>query len=345
MVVHKACIEKAKDISGPPSLPPKMDRSMSSTQAPTTLTRVSRGKLKANTSYHGIPVPSIGQPLTFEENDTFQLVSDEDNFWWLGRKHGLEGYFPKSFVIVMKASKQHSISSLNHGHSHASLSHGQVSTLQSQLSLSSESAALVSPVSLSCASSVSLNGCPSLSPPATMNDYQWFVGECNREEASRMLEKLPDGTFLVRVSNTGDRKGEYALSIKYGSTNPVKHIKLHRNAEEMYYLVDCKMFRGLPELVQYYQQNSLARSFPEVPSVLQLAYKEALLPSPGASGPSVVGYCIAQSDYSPMETNQIALRAGDRIAILDKSSDNRGWWKGKLNGKVGYFPSEFVAEI
>lgn len=53
-----------------------------------------------------------------------------------------------------------------------------------------------------------------------------------------------------------------------------------------------------------------------------------------ASGPSVVGYCIVQSDYSPMETNQIALRAGDRVAILDKSSDNRGWWKGKLNGKV-----------
>jgi len=57
---------------------------------------------------------------------------------------------------------------------------------------------------------------------------------------------------------------------------------------------------------------------------------------PSAVDPNVVGYCLAQYDYSPMEPNQIALRVGDRIAILNKSSGNQGWWKGRLNGKVSF---------
>ena len=53
-----------------------------------------------------------------------------------------------------------------------------------------------------------------------------------------------------------------------------------------------------------------------------------------ASDPGVIGHCEAQYDYSPMEPNQIAFKVGDRIAILSKSRGNRGWWKGKLDGKV-----------
>ena len=52
------------------------------------------------------------------------------------------------------------------------------------------------------------------------------------------------------------------------------------------------------------------------------------------SDPKVIGYCEAQYDYSPMETNQIAFKVGEQIAILSKSRGNRGWWKGKIDGKV-----------
>jgi hypothetical protein len=44
--------------------------------------------------------------------------------------------------------------------------------------------------------------------------YCRFVGERNREEATRMMESLSDGTFLIRVSNQGSRRGEYALSVR-----------------------------------------------------------------------------------------------------------------------------------
>ena len=50
--------------------------------------------------------------------------------------------------------------------------------------------------------------------------------------------------------------------------------------------------------------------------------------------PKVLGFCEAQFDYSPMEPNQIAFKVGERIAILSKSRGHRGWWKGRLDGKV-----------
>jgi hypothetical protein len=80
-----------------------------------------------------------------------------------------------------------------------------------------------------------------------------------------------------------------------------------------------------------------------------LPYKEAISPPPpmkdSASDPSIIGHCLAQYDYSPMETNQIAFRVGEKIAIISKLRGSRGWWKGKINGKVGYFPSEYTTEI
>jgi hypothetical protein len=35
-----------------------------------------------------------------------------------------------------------------------------------------------------------------------------------------------------------------------------------------------------------------------------------------------------------METNQIPFKVGDKIAIVSKMRGNRGWWKGKIGGKV-----------
>ena len=42
------------------------------------------------------------------------------------------------------------------------------------------------------------------------------------------------------------------------------------------YLIRVVRFLFLQELVQYYQQNSLELSFPEVPTVLLIPYKDAV---------------------------------------------------------------------
>ncbi|CAG8591516.1 1767_t:CDS:10 [Acaulospora morrowiae] len=50
-------------------------------------------------------------------------------------------------------------------------------------------------------------------------------------------------------------------------------------------------------------------------------------------------------DYDAEADDEISLREGEIITVLDKT-DGEGWWKGRNdNGQVGIFPSTFVEEI
>jgi hypothetical protein len=48
---------------------------------------------------------------------------------------------------------------------------------------------------------------------------------------------------------------------------------------------------------------------------------------------------IAICDYSRIQPDELSLKTGDIITVLEKFGD--GWWKGKVNGNVGVFPSTF----
>lgn len=50
---------------------------------------------------------------------------------------------------------------------------------------------------------------------------------------------------------------------------------------------------------------------------------------------------IAKYSYEAQQTDEITLAKGDRVHVLEKSSD--GWWKGcKETGEVGWFPSNYM---
>ncbi|XP_066985180.1 mitogen-activated protein kinase kinase kinase 10-like isoform X2 [Macrobrachium rosenbergii] len=58
--------------------------------------------------------------------------------------------------------------------------------------------------------------------------------------------------------------------------------------------------------------------------------------------------CTSLYDYEAQGDDELSLRRGDIIEVLSqdvKISGDEGWWTGKINGKVGIFPSNFVAEV
>lgn len=46
-------------------------------------------------------------------------------------------------------------------------------------------------------------------------------------------------------------------------------------------------------------------------------------------GTRILGYAQAVYDYSATSTSQVTLKNGDRIAILSKNGQDKGWWKGE----------------
>ena len=55
-----------------------------------------------------------------------------------------------------------------------------------------------------------------------------------------------------------------------------------------------------------------------------------------------MGKCIVQYDYKGIRDDELNLKLGDLIDIIEKRND--GWWRGHLNNSIGLFPSTYVKE-
>lgn len=64
--------------------------------------------------------------------------------------------------------------------------------------------------------------------------------------------------------------------------------------------------------------------------------------SPAVASPAPVEYCTALYDYAPQATGDLAIKAGDRIEIIQRTADANGWWTGRVNGQQGVFPGNYV---
>lgn len=49
--------------------------------------------------------------------------------------------------------------------------------------------------------------------------------------------------------------------------------------------------------------------------------------------------------YPPSNEDELELKEGDIISIINKELPDKGWWKGELRGKVGVFPDNFVSPL
>lgn len=166
----------------------------------------------------------------------------------------------------------------------------------------------------------------------------------DRTEAKNLLMSRSDGTFLVRQKDGG----EFAISIKFNMD--IRHIKI-TSTEGLYRINEKKAFKGLVEMIQFYQQNSLKEYFKDVDTTLRTPYKQpeesnsannTPNSTPGGSMRSF-GVVRARYDFSARDRSELSLREGDTIKILSKKGHN-GWWKGEVYGRVGLFPANYVEE-
>ncbi|XP_052093575.1 proto-oncogene vav-like isoform X1 [Mytilus californianus] len=316
--VHKECIGKSPTQNkGVPPVPPRVVGPKSEASA-----KISH--VKAIVDYVGSPAPPAGKrPLHFKKDQTIKILNNSDPQWWKGSMCGDDGWFPQHLV-----KEEHKIIRKE---SYVDVKIRYPSTPNGVTPAPRPHSPLVGYVNVPNDNEMSSH----------LNVYKWFVGPMDRDTAVRRLTSLPNGTFLIRVSENPGRRGELSLSLKY--ENQVRHIRVEKSAENYYYLGDTKYFQTVPELVEFYQQNSLKECFPGVKTTLLYPIKSQA--GFGATS-RILGYAVAVYDYAANATSQLSLCRGDRVAILSKTGSDKGWWKGEhcTTGKVGYFPLAYVRE-
>ncbi|XP_058237017.1 proto-oncogene vav-like isoform X2 [Hemibagrus wyckioides] len=184
-------------------------------------------------------------------------------------------------------------------------------------------------------------------PPPDLTGFLWFAGNMDRSEAKSLLMPRSDSTFLIRQKDGG----EFAISIKFNMD--IRHIKITLT-EGLYRINDRKAFKGLIELVQYYQENSLKECFKDVDTRLMTPFKNpeqsvsshshsyTHTPTRGMSE-RYFGTAKVRYDFSARDRTELSLREGDTVKIISKKAHN-GWWKGEVYGRVGLFPANYVEE-
>ncbi|XP_069023918.1 proto-oncogene vav-like isoform X2 [Embiotoca jacksoni] len=181
-------------------------------------------------------------------------------------------------------------------------------------------------------------------PIPDLSGFHWFAGNMDRTAAKNLLMSRSDGTFLVRQKDGGD----FAISIKFNMD--IRHIKI-TSAEGLYRINDKKAFKGLIDMIQFYQQNSLKEYFKDVDTTLCTPYKQPEQSNSSNSTPNSTpggsmknfGVARARYDFSARDRSELSLQEGDTIKILSKKGHS-GWWKGEVYGRVGLFPANYVEE-
>nr|CAI5831801.1 unnamed protein product [Callosobruchus analis] len=84
------------------------------------------------------------------------------------------------------------------------------------------------------------------------DEHTWLMLNCSREDAQRLLEGKPDGTFLVRRSR---QQNKYALSVVCnGSPN---HCIINETSKGLGFTEPYNIYPSLKDLVLHYATNSL----------------------------------------------------------------------------------------
>ncbi|XP_067462473.1 guanine nucleotide exchange factor VAV3-like isoform X2 [Thunnus thynnus] len=258
--------------------------------------------------YSGIPCPQCGPPLSIHAGDVIELMfADLHSSWWQGKILATSkiGFFPSDAV----------------------------------------------------------RPCPCVPKPVDYSAQLWFAGPMERYQAEVELLDRGNSTYLVR--HRSKECTEYAISIKFN--DKVKHIKI-LTKDGCFYIAESRLFKTVLDLVEYYKHHSLKEGFSSLDTTLQVPYRElsngnmplaitkaGSVPPGGCSfvppssspfwsvfSPRVVGIAVARYDFSSRDTRELSLLQGDLIKIYTKMSN--GWWKGEVDGRVGWFPSTYVEE-
>ncbi|CAD5228746.1 unnamed protein product [Bursaphelenchus okinawaensis] len=157
--------------------------------------------------------------------------------------------------------------------------------------------------------------CPSESD-RPIKDYPWYFSNLSRDEAQNYLENQPNGTFLVRWSES---QLMYALSVAYGGQ--AKHMRIeYDQAKSMFYLHDSMFFHNVPSLIKCYRTKDLSEGFKNMSGTLT------------ATPLRTTRFRVVHAYQHAAENNKyLSMEANEVINVLDTSGEQNGWWKGRAN--------------
>ncbi|KAH9075750.1 BAR-domain-containing protein [Lactarius deliciosus] len=68
-------------------------------------------------------------------------------------------------------------------------------------------------------------------------------------------------------------------------------------------------------------------------------------PPPLKPKPTPVNYVVALYDFAAQAEGDLDFKVGDRIEVVERSESAEDWWTGRLDGRTGVFPGNYVQDM
>eukprot|EP00094_Tigriopus_californicus_P000168 TCALIF_00162-PC protein Name:"Similar to Sh3kbp1 SH3 domain-containing kinase-binding protein 1 (Rattus norvegicus)" AED:0.14 eAED:0.14 QI:397/0.8/0.72/1/0.8/0.90/11/104/1241 len=317
--------DESDDIDSEVKLRPKLQTS-SSKSGP-----IAKRQCRVLFSY----APAHEDELELQMDEVIDFLGEVEDGWWRGALNGKTGVFPSNFVEMVNSPG------------------------------TGEPSLKTPPAVENILESKNKKNDPNLKEPARVD-----IVEASRAKISNLIQeaeskakpgRLPISAFENKPSNSASPKKEaqsrpsFALglvaSLGGGKTNVTPVSAVNTVVIENHNLLKKSTKPASNDPAQHplkgaeRRQSPLGReSNPDLKNSTSSTSSNNVsnISAPRLPPKPVKEQCVVQFPYTALNEDELTLAEGQVVSIITKEVEDKGWWKGELEGKVGVFPDNFV---
>ncbi|XP_071819770.1 intersectin-1-like isoform X2 [Apostichopus japonicus] len=280
--------------------------------------------------------------LSFKAGDVITVIEQQD-MWWSGELRGKTGWFPKDLVKEAGSAVQ--------------TTNIAVPTVAVSRTVQEDEAKYEAMYPYASAESGDLAFDAGETIVVIKKDGEWWRGRIGDREGDfpSNYVKLKEMQPPELPPKTGSRKNDIAKVLApYHATGKgqlsltVGQVIMIRKKNDSGWWEGELQARGKKRQIGWFPANYV-QLLPSKTSTLPKSQSPQSLSSPVPSdqrltpGLEVVSQVITLYPYNKTKEDEISFQKGMVINVMSKEEGE--WWKGELNGAVGYFPSNYVQEL
>jgi len=281
----------------------------------------------------------LSDELTLRVGDVITNVEKMDGGWWKGRLRGQTGMFPDNFVKVLPGTPAAALKGdEGMGRRRCRVLFSYNPTHDDELELQVDDW-----VDFLC----------------EVEDG-WFKGRNKGRVGvfpSNFVETIEADNHAATVHEKNKKNslqgshvsnGTSVLSNATNKMNPAPDNKIHDNRipdnkiSEPIKSKDSSMIHETPKKETSANNSSVKKSMTTSERMLLRNSGPAPDTAPRLPPKPVKEQCLVLFPYTGQNEDELSLVEGQTINIISRDIEDKGWWKGELDGLVGVFPDNFV---